>query len=205
MSSQQPANVEKRWFTALEIADAATRLGVAAVPQTDKGVEAMIALEGWKLTPFSRRRIIKSNASNIPILEYHCSIFPKKLKYAIEAEYQLDLIENTRIQRPKTWGQTLDQHYKLEKRTRLITAKSRQKILKYILDLQFEKQITRRQVILLVINNPRKYSISIDIIKNANSRHNNNRKISRSTIYKWFELYEKYGLQGLIPKPTKFK
>ena len=73
----------KEYYSAQEIADAATRLKLKVVPGTKRGVQDFINRQGWAGSPLCRRRAGAQRGGN----EYHFTLLPVFLQTALQSEY----------------------------------------------------------------------------------------------------------------------
>lgn len=189
----------QEYFTALEVAELAKRLGVQAVPHSKRRVQDLIHREGLDKSALARVR--KGNGGGI---EYHFSQFPEELVVAYidhrrreQAEQDARVAmaaEQTALQKLSATSLTAKQQSVMEARAAIVQA-----VKAYALAEGCRNGAAVQAVLDLTATDQGLRSLA----DRANDRGGSGRLLSRATVYNWLKAHDEGGVAALAPKVTR--
>ncbi len=190
----------QEYFTALEVAETAKRIGAGSVPHTKRNVQAHIKRNDLDISPLARNRQAKRGGGR----EYHFSLFPDEFvtrlishnekERVLEERKEVMAKQQAALEGLSTAELSARQRSVMEARSAIIQAVKLQEI---------EAGQTRGQAVNAIVARAQTDDGLKRLANKANDRGGEGRTLSRSAVYRWLKEHKEGGLAGLAPKATK--
>ncbi|GLS86653.1 hypothetical protein GCM10010873_16270 [Cypionkella aquatica] len=199
------------FFTARELAEVATKRGVTAFPQSERGVQVHAAREGWIDLPPNLCRKRKGLGGG---REYHQSLLPFELQQALASRDMKVHRAAEVLQRQESDGRKLAtlKTASLSARQRGVM-EARSQVLLAIEAYQIPRGQSRASAVKDFglaqaefrhwLTDPEMFGLTEAVLTMANDRQKGDQSISIRTIQRWFAAREARGVAGLAPVVSK--